>query len=162
MRPPVDPAVVADLNAAQDVGLGPLLLQAARLLDERAIARINAAPGRPARVTVRPSHTRLFPHLSFEGVRITELARRLGVTKQAVQPLVAELQDQGVVETVPDPTDGRARLVRFTPFGAQAMAHGLGVLAELEREVVEDLGEARVEALRDLLRGLIARWHLPG
>lgn len=153
----VDPKDVAALNAAQEDALGPLLLKAARLLDEAAIARINAAPGRPGHVTVRPAHTRLFPHLSFAGVRTTELARRLGVTKQAVQPLVAELEAQGVVEQVPDPSDGRARLVRFTPFGAQAMAHGLGVLRQLEAELAEELGDDAVAQLRDGLRRVVTR-----
>src|SRR5687767_2166502 len=94
--------------------VGQLLFKCARLLNERAIARVNRQVGQPV---LRASHTNLFPHIDFEGVRLTELAQRLGVTKQAVGQVVAELEELGVVEVRPDPSDGRAKLVRFTTKG---------------------------------------------
>ena len=113
------------LRAQTSASTGQLLLRAARLLDERALARLAAIPGAPP---VRPAHTRLFPHLSFTGVRATTLAKRLGVTKQAVAPLLAELVAWGLVEQVPDPADRRATLVRFTHDGLAALTPK-GILA---------------------------------
>jgi DNA-binding MarR family transcriptional regulator len=128
---------------------GQLLLKAARLLDERALERLATLPGAPP---VRPAHTRLFPHLDLVGVRATDLAERLGVTKQAVAPLVADLVAWGVVEQVADPTDGRARLVRFSPRGLAALAHGLSLLAAFEDEVAGRVGSAQMAVFREVLQ----------
>ncbi|MBK7757979.1 MAG: MarR family transcriptional regulator [Deltaproteobacteria bacterium] len=136
------------LRAQTSASTGQLLLRAARLLDEKALARLAAIPGAPP---VRPAHTRLFPHLSFTGVRATTLARRLGVTKQAVAPLLAELVAWGLVEQVPDPADRRATLVRFTHDGLAALTHGLGLLGELEAEITAEVGAERAAVFREVL-----------
>src|SRR5690349_10738908 len=108
------------VDAAKQQSAGQLLLKCARLLDERAVARINR---QGPQVRLRPAHTGLLPHIDKEGTRLTELARRVGVTKQAVGQLVEDLERMGVVERAPDPLDGRARLVRFTDRGLQAIMH---------------------------------------
>ena len=136
------------LRAQTSASTGQLLLRAARLLDEKALARLATIPGAPP---VRPAHTRLFPHLSFTGVRATTLARRLGVTKQAVAPLLAELVAWGLVEQVPDPADRRATLVRFTHDGLAALTHGLGLLGELEAEITAEVGAERAAIFREVL-----------
>jgi DNA-binding MarR family transcriptional regulator len=142
-----------DLEARKRASAGQLLLRAARLWNERAVARI-AADARAA--GLRVSHTALFPHLDFEGVRATALAARLGVTKQAVGKLVAGLVGMGVVEVVPDSRDGRAKLVRFSRRrGERALRHGLGVLVEIERELEARLGAGELRRLRDLLARVV-------
>jgi DNA-binding MarR family transcriptional regulator len=136
-----------------------LLFRAARLVNERALARINAAQigagGRGA-PQVRLAHTTLFPHITSAGVRLTEIADRLGVTKQAIGPLVDELESEGVVERIDDPGDRRAKLIRWTKKGERALLHGLGVLAELERELAAAVGKARMAELATTLERLIA------
>lgn len=49
-----------------------------------------------------------------DGVRATDLAETFGVHKSTVSRGLASLEQHGLVERVPDPTDGRARLVRLT------------------------------------------------
>ena len=132
---------------------GQLLLKCARLLDERAVGRVARASKEAARL--RPAHTRLFPHIDAEGTRLTELARRVGVTKQAVGQLVDELARMGTVTLEPDPEDGRARRVRFTPRGVEGIAHGLGVLAEIEGEVASKVGKRRMKELHDILAAMV-------
>lgn len=145
----MNPSALDDaLRAQTSASTGQLLLRAARLLDERALARLAAIPGAPP---VRPAHTRLFPHLSFTGLRVTTLARRLGVSKQAVAPLIAELVGWGLVEQAPDPNDRRAILVRFTPQGLAALTHGLGLLAEVEAEITQEVGPERAAIFREVL-----------
>lgn len=129
-----------------------LLFRAARLVNERAIAQLQ----REGQTRLRIAHTALFPHITDAGVRLTALADRLGVTKQAVGPLVDDLEAEGVVERVDDPDDRRAKLVRWTAKGRRALRHGLGVLATLEREVARDVGAKRLDELAATLEAVIA------
>lgn len=127
-------------------GLGPLLFDCARLLDEVAQAEVNREAGRRL---LTPALVRLLPHLSRDGVRPTELARRVEVSKQAVGQTLRELERLKFVEMVIDPVDGRARLVRLTAAGAAAYAHGHEVLAFYEAALAEQIGSRQVTAVRD-------------
>lgn len=146
------PTKLQSLAKAKQASTGQLLLKAARLLDEAAVARVNRAARSTA---LRPVHTKLFPHIDFEGTRLGAIADRLGVTKQAVSQWVSELGAMGVVELVADPDDGRAKRVRFTPRGVEAIHHGLGVLRDIEDEVTARVGARRMAALRDTLVDLV-------
>lgn len=145
---PKDPTSPRALAEAMRESVTQRLLRVARLVDERAIAEINREAGRPL---LRPALTRVFPHIDFGGVRITELAIRLGVTKQAASQLVAELEAEGVVELLPDPEDGRARRVSWTRRGLEAMGHGLSVLGRIEGALATRIGRRRLRELGDTL-----------
>lgn len=147
-KPGPSPAALRSLQAQKRASVAQLLFKCARLLNERAIARVNQ---RGSTSPLRPAHTSLFPHIDFDGVRITELARRLDISKQAVSQSVAELEELGVVELLSDPADARAKLVRFTSKGAEGIAQGLRVLGELERELETQIGKRRMRALHQAL-----------
>jgi DNA-binding MarR family transcriptional regulator len=140
-----------EFEALKRQSVAQLLFKCARLVNERAIARVNERGTGPA---LRASHTALFPHLSAEGVRGAELAKKLGVTKQAVSQLVTELEEWGVVEQIADPQDGRAKLVRFSKKGEQAMLQGLAVLNQLEAELSDKIGKRRMQELHTALLAL--------
>jgi DNA-binding MarR family transcriptional regulator len=147
-----------DLQAAQHQNFGHLLFACARLLDESAQAEVNRQAGQ---VVARPALMRVLPHLSTAGIRPTELARRLDVSKQAVSQVLADLQQQGLVEQTTDPTDGRAQLVRLTDAGLLAFAQGLGVLAALEYALEQEVGAdalAQTKATLQLLLPVLERW----
>lgn len=127
-----------------------LLFRASRLVNERAIARVQSAGS-----NLRVAHTQLFPHITSDGVRLTELADKIGVTKQAIGPLIDDLEREGVVERVDDPVDRRAKRIRWTKKGQRALLHGLSVLAELEHELAQQIGKARLAALADTCERLI-------
>jgi DNA-binding MarR family transcriptional regulator len=148
-KPPTDPA----LEARKRESVAQLLFKCARLVNERAIEKVNELP---QAIRLRAAHTNLFPHLDFEGVRITELARRLDISKQAISQTIAELELMDVVETIPDPSDGRARLARFTDKGKQAIMQGLGVLRRIEAEMERSIGKTKFDALHDALLALEA------
>lgn len=131
------------LDAAKRASALQLLFRAARLLNERGIERVRAR-GREAAST---AHTAVLPHIDLEGTRVTEIARRMRISKQAVDRTVAELERLGLVQRVPDPTDGRARLVRFTARGRRELLAGLDVLGELQREIATAIGTKRMERL---------------
>jgi DNA-binding MarR family transcriptional regulator len=96
------------------------------------------------------------PHIALEGTRMSELAERLGVSKQAVTQLVDELEGFGVVERVPDPEDARARRVVFTARGRAGFFEGLATLGELERELAGVIGGEPMAALRAALLAIDA------
>jgi DNA-binding MarR family transcriptional regulator len=151
---PVSTAARRRFEAARDAATLQLLFKAARLANERALARVAASA--PAGPRVRPAHTALFPHLDFEGIRLTDLAARVGVTKQAVGQLVDDLAELGMVERVSDPDDSRAKRIRFSRRGQAALMHGLGVLGEIQEELAAAVGARRMRELHATLELVIA------
>jgi DNA-binding MarR family transcriptional regulator len=140
------------LAAAKQASTLQLLFKAARLLDERAVARLGARHGVP----LRRSHMAVLPHLDLEGTRVGDLAERLGVTKQAASQLVDDLEAFGVVERKPDPDDARARRVQFTKRGRDGFFEGLSLLGELEHELATHIGDGNMRTLNRLLSALLA------
>jgi DNA-binding MarR family transcriptional regulator len=148
----VEPKQRARFEAEKRTNTLQVLFKCARLANERAISRVNERAGAPV---FRQALANLLPHIALEGTRMTELAERVGVTKQAVSKLVAEFVDQGMLELAPDPEDGRAKLVRFTPRGVEGIRDGLAVLASVEAEIASKIGKKRMLALRDALVAML-------
>ncbi len=140
--------LIARLQARKQISVGQLLFKAARLWNERALGEIQKRVPE-----ARLAHTTLLPHIELDGTRQTEIARRAGITKQAVGQLVDEMVRLGMLERAPDPADGRAQLVRFTDDGIAQLLTGLDVLEVIEVELGAALGAAALERLqRDLTR----------
>ena len=98
---------------------------------------------------VREGHGCVFGFIDLEhGSRLTDLAERSGLTKQAVGEAVAELERKRYVERVSDPDDGRAKIIRLTERGHDACLTGRRLFGEVEREWAEQLGDELVSALR--------------
>jgi DNA-binding MarR family transcriptional regulator len=147
----------SDFEAARDVNTGQLLMKAARLWNEQAIVRVQAAGG----TGFRAAHTRLLPHLGPSGTRLTDLADKAGISKQAAGKLVDDLEAQGIVTREPDPADGRALLVRYTDKGVQSLLHGLGVLTALEGDIARTVGAKEMAKLRTILAAVVAALESP-
>jgi DNA-binding MarR family transcriptional regulator len=154
----ISPAERRRFEAVRDAATLQLLFKASRLANERALARLASDPARPP---VRPAHTALFPHLDFDGIRLTDLAARVGVTKQAVGQLVDDLAALGMVERVGDPEDRRAKRIRFSRRGYAALMQGLGVLREIEDALGAALGRRRMRGLHETLKLVIATLEAP-
>jgi DNA-binding MarR family transcriptional regulator len=132
---------------AEQVNLGQLLLRAFRWFDESLVNALHAA-GWPE---VTRAHSLVFAQLDATGTRTAEIARRAGVSRQAVHQTVRELQRLGLVELVPDPANRSAKLVMATDRGRQSTQVALATLAALEVELTQRLGERRVQTLREAL-----------
>lgn len=100
----------------------------------------------------------LFADLPLEGAKQSVIARRLGVSRQAVNELVGGLQQQGLVEVVPDPASGKSKLVRPTARGRKSMRLALETFEQLEAELRARIGDRKIEHLR---RALEAEWGDP-
>ncbi len=93
-----------------------------------------------ARGCLSASHIHITRHLALEGSRLTELARRAGVSKQAMGKLVQECEAWGLVRRTPDARDARARRVIFTVIGlAWLQAFGEAV-SQAEEELRASVG----------------------
>lgn len=99
----------------------------------------------------RMVYDRVFPFVPPEGIRLTDLADRAGMTKQAMSELVADLVTMGYLHRVPDPTDGRAKLIEFTDRGWAAVHAVLGAFGEMEAALTARLGKRRMTELRRTL-----------
>lgn len=105
---------------------------------------------------IRPPHGNVMQFLDDDGTRVGVLAERAQMTRQSMAELVAHLERLGYVERVPDPSDGRAMLVRATTRGKQLYAIAREVIAEIEAEWTKRLGKAKMRRLRQLLEELNA------
>jgi DNA-binding MarR family transcriptional regulator len=83
------------------------------------------------------------------GSRLTELAERSGLTKQAVGEAVSELERIGYLTRVPDPTDRRAKLIKLTERGVDGCLTGRRLFAEIEAEWAEQIGAELMASLRE-------------
>jgi DNA-binding MarR family transcriptional regulator len=90
--------------------------------------------------------------MDADGTRISELARRAGMTKQAMGQLVRELGQLRYVELWQDRTDRRAKLVTYTETGRALASDAMQVLDEVHAEVKKALGKRGAKELRKLLR----------
>jgi DNA-binding MarR family transcriptional regulator len=106
---------------------------------------------------IRPSHSvGVLRTVDPQGTRPGELARRAGVTPQAMAEFVRYLEERGYVERVPDATDGRARLVRLTSRGHEAAKAAHVAFDAIESDWKRRLGERRYRELKQMLAELRA------
>ncbi len=106
---------------------------------------------------IRVAHSTVLRRLDLEGVRVTELADRAGMTKQSMAYLVDDLTALGYVETVPDKTDKRAKLVVPTKRGQSLLAASRRLGEQYETHVSKLLGASEAKRLRALLEQLNTR-----
>jgi DNA-binding MarR family transcriptional regulator len=105
---------------------------------------------------LRATHGCVFGNIDPDGSRLTELAARARMTKQSVGEVTSDLEHRGYVERAPDPTDGRAKIIRLTERGHDAQALGFDLIEDIEREWSERFGADRVAALREALEAITA------
>lgn len=128
--------------------MGRLLLQAQRAL----ASEVGAELDERGYDDLRPGHAAAFLHIDRRrGSRLTDLAARARVTKQAMMLLIDDLESRGYVRRVADPTDSRAKVVRLTARGRGAAAECRRAVQAVEKQVAGALGERRYEALRESL-----------
>lgn len=105
---------------------------------------------------IRQGHGCVFRFIDANGTRLTALADRSGVTKQAVGEVVDDLERLGYVERVPDAVDRRAKTIRLTQLGADAQRVALRIFGEIERGWEERYGAERVAIMREVLTEIAA------
>lgn len=127
--------------------LGRLLGHAMRRFDARVLQLMAKSPQAPlilanlaAREQVSAAHIHITRHLRLAGDRLTDLAVRAGMSKQAMADLVDQCAAWGLVTREPDTRDARARLIRFTPMGLDWLAAFHAAVAQAEAEFRDEVG----------------------
>jgi len=95
----------------------------------------------------RIAHVSLTRNLDVEGTRLTELARRASMSKQAMGELVDQCVELGLVDRVADPSDGRARIVTFTSAGLTWLEAFRDAVDAAEQEMRAELGKSTMDAI---------------
>jgi DNA-binding MarR family transcriptional regulator len=100
---------------------------------------------------VTPSMNRLFAHMRHRPMSISELARQLGISRQAVYQTLGEAMRHGLVELLDSESDKRIKLVRFSDKGLQMSAIAAKSIARIEKQLEARIGKEDMEALRRIL-----------
>jgi DNA-binding MarR family transcriptional regulator len=87
--------------------------------------------------------------------RPADLARNLGISRQAIQQTLAEMQASGLISLRADPKDGRAKIVEFERRGRGIGRAALVAIGAMERDLERRLGAATLRVLR---KALYADW----
>jgi DNA-binding MarR family transcriptional regulator len=103
-----------------------------------------------------PSHLVVLRYPGPDGRRPGEIAAQSGMSKQALNYLLGQLETLGYLERREDPDDQRSRRVQLTPRGHAAMATIRTAVTAVEQEWAQALGTDDVEQLRALLIRLAA------
>jgi DNA-binding MarR family transcriptional regulator len=91
------------------------------------------------------------------GITVTELAERVGMTKQGCGQFVTQLVESGHLRVEADPTDRRLRIVRRTRSGVRTTAAITARIVALESEWAEIVGPRRYATFRTVLEELALR-----
>ncbi|BFU45334.1 MarR family winged helix-turn-helix transcriptional regulator [Krasilnikovia sp. MM14-A1004] len=132
------------------LNLGLLCYIAHRAMETRVLEAVAAAGFDDLTI----AQARLAARIGPAGTRLTELAEQAQVTKQTAGFLVDQLERGGYVHRIADPTDARARLVRFAPRGEAVIAVARQAEAEVEAEWTRHLGARSAAHLRRALTRL--------
>jgi DNA-binding MarR family transcriptional regulator len=97
------------------------------------------------------AYLNVFQYPGPQGARPSELAARLGMSKQALNYLLGELERLGYLERRRDPDDLRARRIALTSRGRAAIRAIRAAVAEMEDDWAQRLGPKRFAQLRALL-----------
>ena len=100
------------------------------------------------------AHLNVLQYPGPQGMRPSELAARLGISKQALNYLLGELERLGYLERRPDPDDRRSKRIALTPRCISAIPVIRDAVREVEVAWAQLLGEKRFDQLRELLLDL--------
>lgn len=100
---------------------------------------------------LRPSQLRVLEWLPPEGLTITELAECAEMTTQGCGQFVRQLAELGMVEVAVAEHDARARRVRITESGSQALARSYEVLRACDGAWADRVGAERYRVFREVL-----------
>ncbi|MFV1983874.1 MAG: MarR family winged helix-turn-helix transcriptional regulator [Thiohalomonadales bacterium] len=101
------------------------------------------------------SHTALLSNLDLKGSRLTDIAQRAGMTKQAMGRLADELINLNYIKRSRSQADRRAVKLTFTSTGRKLMNLSFTVMKDIEIRCAQQLGEKRFNTLLSSLHDIV-------
>lgn len=83
--------------------------------------------------------------------RQVDISKALGLTRQAINQTLKQLKARGLIDILPDPDDGRCKIVAFAKGGAQMRVDALKIIAAMEVELADRIGRKTVVSLREAI-----------
>jgi len=148
------PAGASNPLSVKETNLAQLLMRAFYWADE-GLQNYLQSKGWPE---ITRAQSLVFANLGEGITRPSEIAGKVGVTRQAIHQTINELIDAGFVVLEPDPRDKRAKVVHYTELGEKIGLEALQGLRHVEEALAERIGIDAVQALR---AGLSADWGKP-
>ena len=118
--------------------------------------RLRAAFAAAGLDGIRPAQAVALVPLAAGGLHASDLADRLGVSRQAVAQAVAALERHDYIIRGPHPSDARARIIELTPRGRQALRVMRSNALDVEKRWRDVLGDLRFGELRETLQALLS------
>ena len=118
-------------------------------------AQIDEARAGTEFAEVRPADMRVFAQLRGRVVKLSEIHREMGYSRQAAQQAVDRLVRQDMISVAPDPNSRRDKQVSITEKGQRWRSIAAAQIRQIETEIAEAIGEDAKEALRGYLAGML-------
>ena len=131
--------------------LPPTIAALSRLAYQSFRERVYSAVRNSGYDDLQPVHVLLFRYPTIADMRPSELAEQMGISKQAMNDLMRQLETKGYLALRPDPSDGRARLITLTERGSELMELSRAVSQDISEEWAQLVGRRRYEAVTETL-----------
>lgn len=118
-------------------------------------AKMDEARQETEFASVRPADIRVFAQLRGRSVRLSDIHREMGFSRQAAQQAVDRLVSQDMVVVAPVPGSKRDKIVSITDKGQRWRRIAAGQIRRIEAQISQAVGEDGKEALRRLLLDLL-------
>lgn len=130
----------------------PLLLAAAfrELIDN-----LHTELGKHGHAQARPIHGFALQAIGPDGATVSDLGRRLGVSKQAAAKTATGLEDLGYIIREPSTRDARATVLTRTVRGEEMLDMSAAIFERLRRDWARQLGADKVQAIEDGLAEIV-------
>ncbi|GAA2626237.1 winged helix DNA-binding protein [Dactylosporangium fulvum] len=131
--------------------IGALLRMAWETLHVEVYGQLRAAGFDDLREVHRP----MLRYPPIDGMRPTELAAQLRLSKQATNDLIRDLEKLNYVRLERDPSDGRARVIRYTDRGWRLFRTGSQLSRDFGQRWARALGQQRYDEFSATLRTIV-------
>jgi DNA-binding MarR family transcriptional regulator len=106
---------------------------------------------------LRPAHRQLVRYPPIDGLRPSQLAEALHLSRQTINDLLRDMEAMGYLELHVEPADGRARIIRYTDRGWRLFETGSRISAEVGERWAAKIGRRRYDSMVAALKEIAAQ-----
>ena len=143
----------ARLKKIPGVEHAPYIGALLRMTHQKVMARLLQALADRGLVDINQAYFGLFLYPPIDGMRPIDLAKRLGVSKQALNHLLGQLEKLGYLQRRHEQPNGHAA-VYLTERGWLVVESNVATMRRLEADWQQQLGKERFTSLKAALKEL--------